>query len=99
VDLATEEDLMTLLEAECGHGKAVLASTHDLAGVVRHFQRVICLNRTIVADGPARLLEDAEVLRATFGGHLVEVRGGAALLVDDPHHAAETPARGERRRA
>jgi len=88
VDPTTEEDLMRLLEAECQRGKAVLASTHDLAGVVSHFQRVLCLNRAIVADGPAVILRDAAVLRATYGGHLVEVRGGTALLMDDPHHTA-----------
>ena len=77
---------MVLLESECRQGKSVLASTHDLAGVLSHFQRVICLSGTVVADGPVRILRDPEVLRATYGGHLVEVEGGAALLVDDPHH-------------
>ena len=98
VDPATEEDLMALLEAECQTGKSVLASTHDLAGVLSHFKRVICLNRSVVADGPAAILQDAEVLRATYGGHLVEVIGGRALLVDDPHHAPSYVAGQERRR-
>jgi ABC-type Mn2+/Zn2+ transport system ATPase subunit len=99
VDPATEEDLMALLEVECRAGKTVLASTHDLAGVLSHFQRVICLNRTVVADGPSVILRDPHVLRATFGGHLVEVDGGSALLVDDPHHSPVQPATPGRRHA
>ncbi len=90
---------MELLELECRAGKTVLASTHDLSGVLSHFQRVICLNRTVVADGPSAMLRDPQVLRATYGGHLVEVDGGTALLVDDPHHSPAQPVTQGRRRA
>jgi manganese/zinc/iron transport system ATP- binding protein len=86
VDPTTEDDLMAVLADECARGKTVLASTHDLAGVAEHFSRLISLNRTVVADGPATLVRDAGVLRATYGGHLIEVDRGAAVLLDDPHH-------------
>jgi hypothetical protein len=33
------------------------------------------------------LVRDAEVLRATYGGHLIEVERGDVVLIDDPHHA------------
>jgi ABC-type Mn2+/Zn2+ transport system ATPase subunit len=86
VDPTTEDELMGILAAECGRGKTVLASTHDLGGVAEHFSRVISLNGTIVADGPAALVRDAAVLRATYGGHLIEVERGNIVLLDDPHH-------------
>jgi ABC-type Mn2+/Zn2+ transport system ATPase subunit len=86
VDPATEDDLMAILAEECQQGKTVLASTHDLAGVAEHFGRLLSLNRTLVADGPAALVRDAGVLRATYGGHLVEVERGSVVLLDDPHH-------------
>jgi len=86
VDPTTEDDLMAILEAECRQGKTVLASTHDLAGVAEHFTRLLSLNRTVVADGPAALVRDAGVLRATYGGHLIEVDHGDMVLLDDPHH-------------
>jgi ABC-type Mn2+/Zn2+ transport system ATPase subunit len=87
VDPATEDDLMRILAAECARGKTVLASTHDLAGVAEHFTRLISLNRTVVADGPASLVSDESVLRATYGGHLIQLdRSGGVLLLDDPHH-------------
>jgi ABC-type Mn2+/Zn2+ transport system ATPase subunit len=87
VDVATEDDLMAVLLSEIGNGKTVLASTHDLAGVAEHFTRLISLNRTVIADGPAALVRDADVLRATYGGHLIEVDRGGVVLLDDPHHA------------
>jgi ABC-type Mn2+/Zn2+ transport system ATPase subunit len=86
VDPATEDDLMAILAEECRSGKVVLASTHDLAGVAEHFARLISLNRTVVADGPASLVRDADVLRATYGGHLIELDRGEVVLLDDPHH-------------
>ena len=86
VDPTTEDDLMAILEAECRQGKTVLASTHDLAGVAEHFTRLLSLNRTVVADGPAALVRDPGVLHATFGGHLIELDHGGVVLLDDPHH-------------
>jgi ABC-type Mn2+/Zn2+ transport system ATPase subunit len=86
VDPTTEDDLMAILMAECQQGKTVLASTHDLGGVAEHFTRLISLNRTVVADGPAALVRDPDVLRATYGGHLIEVDRGEVVLLDDPHH-------------
>lgn len=86
VDPTTEDDLMAILADECGRGKTVLASTHDLAGVAEHFTRLISLNHTVVADGPAALVRDPNVLRATYGGHLIQLDRGDVVLLDDPHH-------------
>lgn len=82
VDPATEEQLMALLERLAADGRTVIVATHDLAGVMAHFQRVVCMNRGIVADGPVSILRDDAVLRATYGGH----RPGSAGLVADEHH-------------
>jgi ABC-type Mn2+/Zn2+ transport system ATPase subunit len=86
VDRATEDELMALLGAERERGKTVLASTHDLGGVAEHFTRLLSLNVSLVADGPASLVRDPVVLRATYGGHLINVEPGAVVLLDDTHH-------------
>jgi ABC-type Mn2+/Zn2+ transport system ATPase subunit len=86
VDPTTEDDLMAIFADQCRQGKTVLASTHDLAGVAEHFSRLLSLNRSVVADGPASLVRRADVLRATYGGHLIEVNRGEVVLLDDPHH-------------
>lgn len=83
VDPATEEQLMALLERLAADGRTIVVATHDLAGVMAHFRRVVCMNRGVVADGDVSILRDDRVLRATYGGH----RPGAADLVADEHHA------------
>jgi ABC-type Mn2+/Zn2+ transport system ATPase subunit len=83
VDPATEEQLMTVLRDIAATGRTVLVSTHDLAGVVAHFRRVVCLNGRIVADGDVSLLRDDRVLRETYGGH----RPAGPFDYADEHHA------------
>ncbi len=86
VDPTTEDELMALLNDERSRGKTILATTHDLAGVAEHFSRLLSLNVSLVADGPASLVRDAAVLRATYGGHLISIEPGSVVLVDDAHH-------------
>jgi ABC-type Mn2+/Zn2+ transport system ATPase subunit len=83
VDPTTEEQLMTVLRDIASTGRTVLVSTHDLAGVVAHFRRVVCLNGRIVADGDVSLLRDDHVLRETYGGH----RPAGPFDYADEHHA------------
>ena len=94
VDATTQEDLMDILEAEARHGHTVIATTHDLACAAQRFQRVLALNRTIVAHGPSSLVLDPDVLARTYGGHLL-VLGGQSIVLDDAHHHDEA-APGER---
>jgi len=94
IDAATQEDLMDVLEAQTRAGKTVIATTHDLACAASRFQRVLAINRTIIADGPSSLVLDPEVLSRTYGGHLL-VLGGQTVVLDDAHHHDEPP-RGER---
>ncbi len=85
VDATTQEDLLDILEAEAGRGRTVIATTHDLACAASRFQDVVAMNRTMVAQGPSSLVLDQDVLRRTYGGHLL-VLGDRAILLDDAHH-------------
>jgi len=85
VDVTTQEDLMAVLTRESAAGRTVLATTHDLALAAHHFRRVIGINRRVLADGPASLVLDPEVLARTYGGHLL-VLSGRTLVMDDAHH-------------
>jgi manganese/zinc/iron transport system ATP- binding protein len=95
VDVTTEEDLMRVLEAEVERGRTVIASTHDLAAAAHHFHQVILMNGRVVAVGPASLLMDRELLRETYGGHVVVLPEGETTIIDDAHHHDDAPA-GER---
>jgi ABC-type Mn2+/Zn2+ transport system ATPase subunit len=94
VDATTQEDLMEILEGEARRGRTVIATTHDLACAAHRFQRVLAVNRSVIAHGPSSLVLDPDVLARTYGGHLL-VLGGRSIVLDDAHHHDE-PAPGER---
>jgi ABC-type Mn2+/Zn2+ transport system ATPase subunit len=85
VDLTTQEDLMALLATEAKGGATVIATTHDLAAAAEHFETVVALNHSVIATGSAALVLDPEVLRETYGGHLL-VLGERTVMLDDAHH-------------
>jgi ABC-type Mn2+/Zn2+ transport system ATPase subunit len=88
IDATTQEDLMEILNAEAGRGRTVIATTHDLASAAEHFHRVAAINRTVVAEGPARIILDPDVLKRTYGGHLL-VLDSQTVVLDDAHHHDE----------
>jgi ABC-type Mn2+/Zn2+ transport system ATPase subunit len=94
VDAATQEELMDLLEGEAGRGRTVVATTHDLACAAQRFQRVLALNGRVIAQGPASMILEPDILSRTYGGHLLMLGGGTVVL-DDAHHHDE-PEPGER---
>jgi ABC-type Mn2+/Zn2+ transport system ATPase subunit len=91
IDPATQDDIMDVLGDEAAAGRTVIATTHDLACAAECFQRVVAVNRTIVADGPSSIALDAAVLARAYGGHLLRLEGDRVLL-DDAHHHDEPPA-------
>jgi manganese/zinc/iron transport system ATP- binding protein len=95
VDATTEEDLMRLLEREAAAGRTVIASTHDLAAAAHHFHEVALVNGRIVAVGPSDLVMNRELLRTTYGGHVVVLPEGEGTIIDDAHHHDDAP-KGER---
>jgi ABC-type Mn2+/Zn2+ transport system ATPase subunit len=83
VDRPSEQLLETLLRGLAEEGRAVVAATHDLEQA-RAWDRVLCLNRRMVAFGrPADVLTPT-ALADTYGGELVLVGEGTAVL--PPHH-------------
>jgi len=94
IDATTQEELMDILEAEARRGRTIVATTHDLACAAQRFQRVLAVNRRVVAHGPSSLVLDPDVLARAYGGHLLML-GGNTVILDDAHHHDEA-APGER---
>ena len=68
VDIPTQEVVVGVLHELAARGKTIVYATHDLYQAFKSSNRVILLNRTIVADGPPASVANEENLRATFGG-------------------------------
>lgn len=91
VDAATQQDIMDILAANAAGGRTIIATTHDLACAAQCFQRVVAVNRTIVADGPAEIALDPDILARAYSGHLL-VLGDNRVVLDDAHHHDESDA-------
>ncbi|MFC0530963.1 anchored repeat-type ABC transporter ATP-binding subunit [Phytohabitans kaempferiae] len=65
LDMPTQE-LLGELFASLARERAVLMATHDLAAAVHDCDRLVLLNRTVVAAGPPARLRDRRVWMDTF---------------------------------
>ncbi len=70
VDAKTEAAIVTVLHALRDAGAAVVAVHHDLATVPQWFDRVLLLNRRLIAAGTVADIFTPERLRQTYGGVL-----------------------------
>jgi manganese/iron transport system ATP-binding protein/manganese/zinc/iron transport system ATP- binding protein len=52
----------------------------------RGWDHVLCVNRRQVAFGPPGDVLTRDVLEATYGGEIVEIPGGGAVLPAHHHH-------------
>ena len=68
VDVPTQEIVVEVLHDLAARGKTIVYATHDLYQAFRSSDRVILLNRTVIADGPPSDVAIEANLRATFGG-------------------------------
>lgn len=88
VDVLSQETVLALLERLTREGTTVLVATHDLHAVSLRFDWVVCLNRRVIAEGPAARVLTRESLDATFGSQLglVEIGGKLYGLDTGTHH-------------
>jgi ABC-type Mn2+/Zn2+ transport system ATPase subunit len=83
VDAPTGEAVRALLARWRDEGRTVLVATHDLESAARDYDLVLCLNRRVVAFGPAAETCTPEILAETFAGHVLRV---GELVFDVAHH-------------
>ena len=70
VDVKTEEAIIALLRELRAEGRLILVSTHNLGSVPEFCDRVVLINRTVLACGPTAEVFTAENLGRAFGGAL-----------------------------
>jgi ABC-type Mn2+/Zn2+ transport system ATPase subunit len=86
VDVATRHEVLHLLADLHHEGMAIVLTTHDINGLAAHLPRLVCFNRTVVADGrPADVLHPY-VLERTYGAPMsVLQHGGMPVVLDSAH--------------
>jgi manganese/iron transport system ATP-binding protein len=84
VDVKTEDQIVALMRALRAEGRVLLVSTHNLGSVPEFCDRVVLINRTVLAAGPTEQVFTQRNIEAAFGGVLRHfVLGGDDLHDDD----------------
>ena len=83
IDLKTLRQVLDLVEELRNEGYTVVLTTHDLNWVAAHLPRVVCLNRTIIADGSPSQVLTPEVVKETYGADVdIVFHNGRPVVVD-----------------
>jgi manganese/iron transport system ATP-binding protein len=80
IDAGSEELLLAALRRLRAGGAAVVISTHDLTLAHLFCDEVCLLNRHQFAFGPVASTLTPELLRATYGGQALQLRGDNVIL-------------------
>ena len=83
VDVNTEDAIVELMRGLRDEGKVMLVSTHNLGSVPDFCDRVILLNKTVLAEGPTEAVFTRANLERAFGGVLRHFVLGGSDLHDD----------------
>jgi zinc/manganese transport system ATP-binding protein/zinc transport system ATP-binding protein len=86
VDMRTQEEILHLLSHINAKGTTILITTHDLNAAAAHLPWVICLNRTVIAQGTPDDVFRPDSLNATYSGDMVVVRQDGLIFVQERPH-------------
>jgi len=101
VDAGTQEAIGDLLRDIRDAGGTILMATHDLELAAAWCDKLVMVNQGIVAYGPPSLALEPDVLRKTYGGHVLvvppttngesRVAAGSTMVPDDHGHPGGQP--------
>jgi ABC-type Mn2+/Zn2+ transport system ATPase subunit len=83
LDVPSHEALFAILERLRQDGVTVMVATHDLNLAAKHFDRVMLLNKSIIALGPPAAVLDSRNLVRAYGGQMHLVEGEDALVLPE----------------
>jgi ABC-type Mn2+/Zn2+ transport system ATPase subunit len=86
VDANAESEIMELLDLLRAEQVSVIVATHDMHMAGRAFDRLLLLNRTVIAYGPPDEVFTPETLGRAYGGRIgVFQTGGQTIIIADDH--------------
>lgn len=83
LDTPAQEGLLNLLDTLRKQNVTVMVATHDLDQAASHFDRIMLLNRRIVAFGEPKIALQTNNLVRAYGGRLRTTEDGNIVAVDD----------------
>ena len=86
VDLRSAESIFHHLAHLSQNGITVVLTTHDLNMAAAHAPWVVCLNRTIIAQGPPEAVFTEAILNEAYQGEMLVVRHEGLILIQQKPH-------------
>lgn len=86
VDLRTAESVLHLLADLNKQGMTILITTHDLNAAAAHLPWVICLNKTVIAQGRPEEVFTESILNRTYQGEMLVLRHDNMIFVHQRPH-------------
>lgn len=83
LDTPAQESLLDLLDKLRADKVTVMVATHDLEQASRHFDRIMLLNRRMIAFGAADKVLHADTLIKAYGSRFRTMEGGSLVAIDD----------------
>jgi ABC-type Mn2+/Zn2+ transport system ATPase subunit len=96
LDIPSQDQILSLLDELKQQGITVLFATHDLELAAEHFDRILLLNRKLIAYGTGDEVLTPQNLALAYGGHMqmIDTKEGK-FMIGDPggHHSHESEGR------
>ena len=88
LDLPSQEQILSILADLKQQGITVLFATHDLELAAEHFDRILLLNRKLIAYGSRQEVLSVDNLTLAYGGHIqvVDTKQGKVWIGDIGGH-------------
>jgi ABC-type Mn2+/Zn2+ transport system ATPase subunit len=88
LDVPSQDQILKVLEQMRANKVTVLFATHDLELAAEHFDRILLLNRGLVAYGTREQVLTAKNLSAAYGGHMqvLQTEDGPVAIGDSGGH-------------
>ncbi|AWV90024.1 metal ABC transporter ATP-binding protein [Bradymonas sediminis] len=80
VDATTESAIVDVLRNLRDAGKSVMVVHHDLSTAREYFDKVLLMNKELIAFGPVEEVFTPELLQKTYGGRLTVLGGGSVAV-------------------
>jgi len=88
VDVASQREIVNAIgKLKREHGVGTLMVTHDVNPIVEHLDKVILLNRRVIAEGKPEEVFNEEVLTIAYGSKIrvITYEGRCYALIGDTH--------------